>query len=61
MLGQQVSKKDMLTLTKKNYENLAEVKERKNEEKKKEEMKKRLQDAKDLDKKRREMFKKNTI
>jgi hypothetical protein len=48
-----ISKKDMLKLTNKNYENLPEVKRKKEEEKKKEEMRKRLESVKELEKQRR--------
>ena len=50
----EVSKKDMYKLTNKNYENLPEVKKRKEEERKKEEFKLRQQRAKELEEKRKE-------
>lgn len=49
----QVTKKDYLQLTNKNYELLPEIQRRKEEEKKKEEMKKNRENAKNLDKKLR--------
>ena len=46
----EVNKKDMLKLTNKNYENLPEVKLKREQERKKEEQKKRLEIAKNLEK-----------
>jgi hypothetical protein len=46
----EVSKKDMLKLTSKNYEMLPEVRKKKDEEKKKEEMKERMRQVKELEK-----------
>lgn len=51
-----VSKEDMLKLTNKNYENLPEVRKRKEEERKKEEFKLRQQKAKELEEKRKEQL-----
>jgi polysaccharide pyruvyl transferase WcaK-like protein len=48
-----IGKKDMLKLTNKNYENLPEVKRKREEEKKREEAKKRLETVKNLEKSRR--------
>ena len=48
----EVSKKDMRALTSKNYENLPEVKKRKEEERKKQEFRLRQQKAKELEEKR---------
>jgi len=45
-----VSKKDMLKLTNKNYENLPEVKRKKEEDRKKEELRQRMANARALDK-----------
>lgn len=50
----EVSKKEMKALTSKNYENLPEVRKRKEEERKKEEFKLRQQKAKELEEKRKE-------
>lgn len=50
----EVSKKDMLKLTNKNYENLPEVKKKREEDLKKENRKKQLQIAKELEKQRRD-------
>lgn len=50
----EISKKDMLKLTSKNYENLPEVKKRKEIERKKEEFKLRQNKAKELEEKRKE-------
>lgn len=44
-----VSKKDMLKLTNKNYEMLPEVRMKKEVERKKEEMKERMKQVKDLE------------
>ena len=52
----EVSKKDMLKLTNKNYEMLPEVRKKKEEEKKKEEMKERMRQVKELEKQRRELM-----
>ncbi len=51
----EVSKKDMLKLTNKNYEQLPEVKRKREEERKKEEMKERMKMVKELEKQRREL------
>ena len=48
----EVSKKDMRALTNKNYENLPEVKKRKEEELKKQEAKMRQQKQKELEQER---------
>ena len=50
----EVSKKVMLKLTNKNYENLPEVKKKREEDLKKENKKKQLQIAKELEKQRRD-------
>lgn len=52
----EVSKKDMLKLTNKNYELLPEVKKKKKEEKKKEELKERMKQVKEIEKQRRELM-----
>ncbi|CDW85272.1 ribosomal protein l18a [Stylonychia lemnae] len=52
----EISKKDMLKLTTKNYELLPEVKKKKEEEKKKEELKERMRQVKELEKQRRELM-----
>lgn len=49
-----ISKTDMKKLTNKNYENLPEVKRKREEERKKEERLKSMQMAKELEKQRRE-------
>jgi hypothetical protein len=49
----EVQKKDMLKLTSKNYENLPEVKRKREEEKKREEAKKRQESVKRLEQQRR--------
>jgi len=46
----EVSKKDMLKLTAKNYEQLPEVKKKREADKKKEEMKERMKQVKELEK-----------
>ena len=46
----EINKKDMLKLTNKNYENLPEVKRKREEERKKEEAKKRLEQVRALEK-----------
>ncbi len=46
----EISKKDMLKLTTKNYELLPEVKKKKEDEKKKEELKERMKQVKELEK-----------
>ncbi|CDW75360.1 UNKNOWN [Stylonychia lemnae] len=51
----EISKKEMLKLTSKNYEQLPEIKQRKVEEIKREELKKRLANVKELEKKRRQI------
>ena len=50
----EVSKKEMKALTSKNYENLPEVRKRREEEKKKEDFKLRQQRAKELEQKRKD-------
>ena len=50
----EVSKKEMKALTNKNYENLPEVRKRREEEKKKEDFKLRQQRAKELEQKRKD-------
>ncbi len=52
----EVSKKDMLKLTSKNYELLPEVKKKKEEERKKEELRDRMKQVKELEKQRRELM-----
>ena len=52
----EVSKKEMRALTTKNYENLPEVKKKREEERKKEEFKQRQQKAKELEQKRKEQL-----
>jgi len=51
----EVSKKEMLKLTNKNYEMLPEVRKKREEERKKEEMKERMKQVKVLEKQRREL------
>ena len=51
----EVSKKEMLKLTSKNYEQLPEVRKKREEERKKEEMRERLKQVKELEKQRREL------
>lgn len=46
----EVSKKDMLKLTNKNYEMLPEVRKKKEDERKKEEMRERMKQVKELEK-----------
>jgi hypothetical protein len=48
-----IKKSDMFKLTNKNYENLPEVKRKKEEEKKKEDRKRQVQLAKEMEKQRR--------
>lgn len=50
----EISKKDMIKLTSKNYEQLPEIKKKKLEESKREDMIKRIQNVKELEKKRRQ-------
>jgi hypothetical protein len=50
----EIDKKSMLKLTNKNYENLPEVKRKREEDAKKEDMKKRLEQVKQLEKQRRD-------
>jgi len=50
----EISKKDMLKLTNKNYENLPEVRKRNEDKRKKEEFKLRQLRAKELEEKRKE-------
>lgn len=52
----EVSKKEMLKLTNKNYEMLPEVKKKREEERKKEEMKERMRQVKEIEKQRRELM-----
>jgi hypothetical protein len=52
-----MSKADMKKLTNKNYENLPEVRKKREEEQKKEERKRQLQIAKELEKQRRDQLK----
>jgi hypothetical protein len=52
----EVSKKEMLKLTNKNYEMLPEVKKKREEERKKEEMKERMRQVKEIEKQRRELI-----
>ena len=52
----EVSKKEMLKLTNKNYEMLPEVKKKRDEERKKEEMKERMRQVKEIEKQRRELM-----
>ena len=54
----EVSKKDMLKLTSKNYELLPEVKKKKEEERKTEELRDRMKQVKELEKQRRELMSK---
>ena len=51
----EVSKKEMLKLTNKNYEMLPEVRKKKEEERKKEEMRERMKQVKALEKQRRDI------
>lgn len=51
----EVSKNDMLKLTQKNYEQLPEVRKKREEERKKEEMKERMKQVKELERQRREL------
>ena len=53
----EITKSEMLKLTSKNYGNLPEVQKKKQEESKKEEIKKRLDQVKQIEKKRRENLK----
>lgn len=55
----EITKKEMLKLTSKNYELLPEVKKKKEEEKKKEELKERMRQVKELEKQRRELMMKS--
>ena len=52
----EVSKKEMLKLTNKNYEMLPEVKKKREEERKREEMKERMRQVKEIEKQRRELM-----
>ena len=52
----EISKREMKALTTKNYENLPEVRKRKEEEKKKEEFKQRQQKARELEQKRKDLI-----
>ena len=49
----EITKKDMIKLTSKNYEQLPEIKRKKYEESKKEDLMKRIATVKDLEKRRR--------
>ena len=51
----EVSKRDMLKLTNKNYEQLPEVRKKREDEKKKEEMRERMKQVKELERQRREL------
>ena len=51
----EVSKKDMLKLTSKNYEQLPEVRKKREDERKKEEMRERMRQVKEIETKRREL------
>ena len=55
----EVSKKDMLKLTNKNYDNLPEVRKKREEEAKKEEKRQRMLRVKELEKQQREKLRKN--
>jgi MOSC domain-containing protein YiiM len=55
----EVSKKDMLKLTNKNYDNLPEVRKKREEEAKKEEKRQRMLQVKELEKQQREKLRKN--
>ena len=50
-----MSKKDMLKLNSKNYDNLPEVKKKREDERKKEEQRERMKQIKALEKQRREL------
>lgn len=52
----EVSKKEMLKLTNKNYEMLPEVRKKKEEERKKEELRERMKQVKEIEKQRRELM-----
>ena len=52
----EISKKDMLKLTSKNYELLPEVKKKREEERKKEELKERMKQVKEIEKQRRDLM-----
>jgi hypothetical protein len=52
----EVSKRDMLKLTLKNYEQLPEVRKKKEADKKKEEIKERMKQVKELERQRREQM-----
>jgi len=52
----EVSKKDMLKLTSKNYDLLPEVKKKKEDERKKEEFRNRMKQVKELEQKRKELL-----
>ena len=56
----EITKKDMLKLTSKNYDLLPEVKKKREEEKKKEELKDRMKQVKELEKQRRELMNKGS-
>ena len=51
----EITKKEMLKLTSKNYDLLPEVKKKRDENRKKEELKERMRQAKDMDRQRREL------
>lgn len=52
----EITKKEMLKLTSKNYELLPEVKKKKEEERKKEELRERMKQVKELEKQRRDLM-----
>ena len=52
-MKREISKKEMLALTSKNYDLLPEVLKRKQEQQKQEELKQRMKQVKELDAKRR--------
>ena len=53
----EVSKKEMLALTNKNYELLPEVRQKREQQQKKDELKQRMKMAKEADRKRLELMK----
>jgi len=54
----EVNKKDMYKLTHKNYDQLPEVKKKKEEDEKKEQFKNRMKQVKELEEKRKELMRK---
>jgi hypothetical protein len=52
----EITKKEMLKLTSKNYELLPEVKKKKEEERKREELRERMRQVKELEKQRRDLL-----